>query len=66
MMRARVTCPKTCRECCGDGFVRRDEERPVRWRWSEAEGYDPTNTETCPRCGGDGYEPEDSTEENDQ
>lgn len=51
--------PRACQECDGDGYIRTDEERPVRWRWREAEGYNLSNTETCPRCNGDGYEPED-------
>lgn len=62
-MKPALNSPKTCRECGGDGYVRINEDRPVRRRWSEAEGYTLGNTKTCPCCKGEGYEPEPEPEE---
>lgn len=60
--------PYVCRECGGEGCVPINGDKPIRRRWSYDEGYEAFNAETCPRCGGDGYEPEtqEETQTNDQ
>ncbi len=59
--------PYMCRECGGEGHVPENEDKPVRRRWSYTHGTEVYGAVTCPRCKGEGWEPEEnSTEENDQ